>query len=284
MGHVIVFIIFLIAIAIAVIVATIIQNKTIGKLEKKLVPILDSLYNNPGAKEKHQLFIEALESWHEETESSYAPSALITITDKLLRHTEKYPQDKLAHERFMELIGRAKNLSYAPSALITITDKLLRDTEKYPQDRLAHERFMELIGRVENLSSEPLFQKLLSQLKVKADPLSHERFAACVSKARFLPLNLLESLFEYLDREPVNPLVQQHFLQCVTHIMLLPDAQRQRVYDKALHILEGNPDSSTAKQFVLNVGRWHFGKSRKDGRVTIYDEQRIQNDILARAA
>lgn len=242
------YVIAFVVIIIAVIAATVSQMKTVGKLEKeKLAPILDSLYSNPTAREKHQLFMEALNS----------------LDTKI----KEYKSD---------------NFSYTPSDLIT--DKLLKHTDKYPQDRLAHERFMELISRAKQLSSESLFQKLLLQLNAKATPLSHERFAACVSKARFLPGNLLESLFDYLDRDPVNPVVQQHFLQCAMHIMLLPDTQRQRIYDKALYILESNSANSTAKQFVLNVGRWHFSKSRKDGRVTIYDEQRIQNDILARAA
>jgi hypothetical protein len=237
-----------IVLIIAVIAVAVSQTRTVGKLEKeKLAPILDSLYANPTAKDQHQLFMEALKS--------------------LDAKIKEYKSD---------------NFFYTPSDLIT--DKLLSHIEKYPQDRLAHERFMELISRAKQLSSEALFQKLLLQLKLKATPLSHERFAACVSKAHFLPGNLLEQLFDYLDQDPVNPVVQQHSLQCKTHIILLSDAQRQRVYDKALYILENYPANSTAKQCVLSVGRWHFGKSRKDGHATIYDEQRIQNDILARAA
>lgn len=247
MEYVVIYVIAFIVVIIAVVVVAISQTRTVAKLEKeRLVPVLDNLYIAPTNKEKHQLFMEALKS--------------------LDAKIKEYKGD---------------NFSYIPSDLIT--DKLLRHTEKYPKDKLAHERFMELISRAKHLSSESLFQKLLSQLKkVEATPLNHERFAACVSKALLLSGNLLEQLFEYLDQDPVNPIVQQHFLQCVSNIMLLPDTQRQYIYDKALHILESNPTNSTAKQFVLNVGRWHFSKSRKDGCVTIYDEQRIQNDILAR--
>ena len=71
-------------------------------------------------------------------------------------------------------------------------------------------------------------------------------------------------------------------MQCITHIMLLPESERERIYNRVLEILADNPASSTAKQFVLTVGRWHFGKSRKGGKLSIYDEQRIQNDIFAR--
>ena len=209
----------------------------------KFSPILDNLYNDPTAKEKHQLFQEALK-----------------ILDK---KTKNY------------------NSGYSPSDLMT--DKLLMHTEKYPQDRLAHARFMDIISRSSILSSEFLFKKLLIHLKVNPTYLSQERFAACVDKAQILPESLLESLLDYLDHDPINPLVQQHFIKCVTHIIFLSTERRKLIYRKALNILENNPSSSIAKQFVLNIGRWHFGKSRKGGRITIYDEQHIQNDILARS-
>jgi hypothetical protein len=54
-----------------------------------------------------------------------------------------------------------------------------------------------------------------------------------------------------------------------------------KAYALALEVLEKNPKQPKAKQFVLNIGRWHFGKLRK-GKVTIYDEQAIQNDIQVR--
>ena len=49
----------------------------------------------------------------------------------------------------------------------------------------------------------------------------------------------------------------------------------------ALKILSDNPEQPSAKQLVLKIGRYHFGKMRK-GAVTIYDEQVIQNDIQVR--
>ncbi|HET6883516.1 MAG TPA: hypothetical protein VFI31_25415 [Pirellulales bacterium] len=55
------------------------------------------------------------------------------------------------------------------------------------------------------------------------------------------------------------------------------------IYGSALDLLSNNPKSPIAKQLVLDIGRWHYGKSRPDGRPTVYDEQAIQNDILVRS-
>ncbi|WP_299414800.1 hypothetical protein [Acaryochloris sp. IP29b_bin.148] len=244
MGYIFAFIVFII-LGIAVAIS---QMMSVGKLEKeKLIPVLDSLYANPKTNQKHQLFI-----------------ANLKYLDELIK---KYEGD---------------SFSYNPSNVIV--EKLFRHINKYPNDRLGHERFMELISRAKQLSSEYLFQKLLFQIKTDATPLDHERLSACVIKARFLSENLLEPLLDYLERDQNNPLVQQHFLQMAMQIMLLSETKRQRIYNISLQILERNPHKTSAKKFVLNVGRWHFGKSRENGRITIYDEQRIQNDILARMA
>jgi hypothetical protein len=54
-------------------------------------------------------------------------------------------------------------------------------------------------------------------------------------------------------------------------------------YDAALDILQQHPEQISLKQYVLEVGRWHYSIARPDGKVTIYDEQSIQNDILVRS-
>lgn len=55
-----------------------------------------------------------------------------------------------------------------------------------------------------------------------------------------------------------------------------------RLYALALECLQSNSTEPKLKQYVLEVGRWHFGKIR-NGSPTIYDEQAIQNDILVRS-
>jgi hypothetical protein len=55
-------------------------------------------------------------------------------------------------------------------------------------------------------------------------------------------------------------------------------------YTRALEIVAEYPESSPARQFALEVGRWHYSRGREEGRPTIYDEQAIQNDIMVRSS
>lgn len=52
-------------------------------------------------------------------------------------------------------------------------------------------------------------------------------------------------------------------------------------YRAALNILEKYPTAPGMKQFALNVGRWHYSKFN-GGKITIAQEQSIQNDIFVR--
>jgi hypothetical protein len=54
-------------------------------------------------------------------------------------------------------------------------------------------------------------------------------------------------------------------------------------YDAALDILQQHPEQISLKQYALEVGRWHSSIARPNGKVTVYDEQSIQNDILVRS-
>jgi len=55
------------------------------------------------------------------------------------------------------------------------------------------------------------------------------------------------------------------------------------IYGNALRLLEAAPDNPALKRLVLQVGRWHFGRSRPGGVPTTYDEQAMLNDITVRA-
>lgn len=50
------------------------------------------------------------------------------------------------------------------------------------------------------------------------------------------------------------------------------------VYNDALNLLKGN---SAAKPYVLSIGRSAYAARRPEGKLTIYDEQAIMNDISA---
>jgi len=58
--------------------------------------------------------------------------------------------------------------------------------------------------------------------------------------------------------------------------------QRQWFYERVLEQVQRSPDSSNSAILALEVGRWHLGATRPDGKVTVYDEQAIQNDIVVR--
>jgi len=50
------------------------------------------------------------------------------------------------------------------------------------------------------------------------------------------------------------------------------------VYKDALNLLKEHPD---AKPYALSIGRAAYAARRLDGKLTIYDEQAIMNDISA---
>ncbi|AGY57112.1 hypothetical protein GKIL_0866 [Gloeobacter kilaueensis JS1] len=59
--------------------------------------------------------------------------------------------------------------------------------------------------------------------------------------------------------------------------------ERSRVYKAALRILERHPESTEARVFALEVGRFYYSYDRKGGVPTVYDEAAIANDIAARS-
>jgi hypothetical protein len=82
-----------------------------------------------------------------------------------------------------------------------------------------------------------------------------------------------------LENRPSDKSVQELFIQFLKKIPRVAAVDTAYIYRQVLSFLSS--DSSPAiKQFVLQVARFHYARSRMDGRLTIYDEQAIQNDIL----
>jgi len=54
------------------------------------------------------------------------------------------------------------------------------------------------------------------------------------------------------------------------------------LYKVALDNLAAHPNNASAKEFVLDVGRWHLGRMRKTKKATASDEESIQHDIMVR--
>jgi hypothetical protein len=101
------------------------------------------------------------------------------------------------------------------------------------------------------------------------------------SREKWVSLQL-NRILQILADNPINKQTHQEVFQILSDIPDISHGGSNLIYSTALDILESNPESPLAKQFVLEVGRWHKGRIRDGGMVTIYDEQAIQNDILVR--
>jgi hypothetical protein len=70
-------------------------------------------------------------------------------------------------------------------------------------------------------------------------------------------------------------------LNCL-RAMTIETVQQHWLYDRVLDLVQQSPRSVDLSVLALEVGRWYLGKSRPDGRVSVYDESAIQNDIAVR--
>lgn len=86
-----------------------------------------------------------------------------------------------------------------------------------------------------------------------------------------------------LDKS-IRDLVFDYAKKTITISVTRPnEASSKDMYDASLEILSEHPEQLALKQYALEVGRWHFGIQRPGRKVTIYDEQAIQNDIAVRS-
>jgi len=87
-----------------------------------------------------------------------------------------------------------------------------------------------------------------------------------------------EALQSQIEKSPLDPDL---------HAALASVAQdspqhADPIYQVALRILADNPESTVAKQFAVSAGRISYSRGRRDRKPTVYDEQAIRNDIMAR--
>ncbi len=94
------------------------------------------------------------------------------------------------------------------------------------------------------------------------------------SEGRFL-WEQMQQLFITLAERPGDDGIQSGLLSIS---MNEPHEFSQRIYERCLGML---PQYPQLKPFALELGRCHYGYLREGGLLTAYDEQAIQNDILA---
>ncbi len=147
-------------------------------------------------------------------------------------------------------------------------------------------------------SSEKELEKLF------ADPINVDALESVLNILNELDDKRLWSIFEevmisLLRLKPLEVKVRKTILLCSQKIttnksiLLTHQAVSQRseiiatcslaLYEAALEILEEHPDQIPLKSYALDVGRWRYSLNRPDGKVTVYDEQAIQNDIQVRS-
>ena len=84
-----------------------------------------------------------------------------------------------------------------------------------------------------------------------------------------------------LVENPGNRATHETVMNCL-RAMPIGANQRQWFYESVLKMVQSRPGDSDLAVLALDAGRWHLGRSRPDGNVTLYDEQAIQNDITVR--
>ncbi|MGA7953288.1 MAG: hypothetical protein WCA07_07175 [Gloeobacterales cyanobacterium] len=80
---------------------------------------------------------------------------------------------------------------------------------------------------------------------------------------------------------PLNSLLS--ILFSLRSMTWLNCSQSEWIYKQSLEILAANPSNLQAKEFALETGRWHKGRLRKGKLITIFDKQRIKDDLMVRS-
>lgn len=129
----------------------------------------------------------------------------------------------------------------------------------------------------QQLSKDPADTKALDYVLDMLEGLNKEKLKPLISSI-VLPL---------LKLKPLDDRVRAAVFSCaqrsISRSALSTQVPSKVFYDAALDILQQHPEQMSLKQYALDVGRWHYSIARPDGKVTIYDEQSIQNDILVRS-
>jgi len=167
-----------------------------------------------------------------------------------------------------------------------------RYTPEY-QSAIKQQKELEKKAELEIKKAELAVKKLQENFNILCkNPNNLDVIELIVEILNEIPKQNIEPLIDriilpLLDLKPLDEKVRNAvFLSAKRSIY--PSTLRQKFcsksfYDKALKILNENPDIISLKQYALEVGRWHCSIARPDGKVTVYDEQSIQNDILVRS-
>lgn len=152
-----------------------------------------------------------------------------------------------------------------------------QETEAKRAELAATKATQGLEKNFQQLSKDPTNIEALEYVLDVLEGLSKEKLKPLISNI-VLPL---------LEIKPLDERVRATVFSCaqraISRSALSTQVPSKAFYDAALDILQQHPDQTSLKKYALEVGRWHYSISRPDGKVTIYDEQSIQNDLLVRS-
>jgi len=138
------------------------------------------------------------------------------------------------------------------------------------------------------------YQLTLDLQEMKRNPDNEEKLDSIINKIKALDKYSFEPdtykfILDFLKEKPLNKKVRDCVLDFCEKASKNTGYYKIRLfnsidlYNCSLEILEESPGQTSLKAFCLEVGRWHYSKHRPGGKVTIYDEQAIQNDISVRS-
>ncbi|MGA1601805.1 MAG: hypothetical protein ACO4CG_05910 [Prochlorothrix sp.] len=155
--------------------------------------------------------------------------------------------------------------------------KKAEEDKKKAEEESNRKNYHILLKNIEKISSDPTDINTVNSILSTLSGMSGEQLTPLVNTV-ILPLLMIK---------PLEDEVRQTVLSCGKSVFKSHSTKgklsSELFYNAALQILEENPGTISLKQYALDIGRWHYSLDRPDKKVTIYDEQAIQNDILVRS-
>jgi hypothetical protein len=233
-------------------------------------------------------------------EKRKSPKQIAQI-ERCLIHIEGNPKNSVFYEDLLQTLDTCNWLRFQDVVkTMGVYDRLLEILKSNSKNNLSYKAVARLLTKLKHSSkmSEDKTQKQIDRKALQVvvgcleegfnDTLVYDEILNILEISWSLNPELTRIIYQKsltaLISNPLDTAVQGKVIGFIDQCPALKATETQAVYEAALEILTNNPSNPTAKQFVLNVGRWHFGRNRPDKRPTVYDEQAIQNDILVRSA
>lgn len=238
--------------------------------------------------------------WVNFNEKQKSPKEIARI-ERCLIDIERNPKNSVLYEEFLQTLDACNWLRLQDVVKpMGVYERLIEILKSNSENPLSYKAVARLLAKLKFSSkmSEDKAQKQIDKKALQAvvgcldeglnDTLVYDEILNILEISWSLNPELTRIIYQKsltaLISNPLDTVVPGKVIRLLDQCPALKATETKVIYEAALDILANNPSNPTAKQFVLNVGRWHFGRNRPDKRPTVYDEQAIQNDILVRSA